>query len=644
MHGIACLPALPLVVNDPYLSIWCASDLLTDVDTTHWAGNTKRLRGTIVIDGKRYRYMGLGEDCAMETVSQRVTPTSTETCFQAAGVKLTLTFTTALLLDDLDLLSAPVTFVRHKAESTDGKAHEVSVSLRVYDDICYDGGIRPEIRKAGYDLDGLHVAYCGQAQQKVLCHSGDHIAIDWGYLYVASRDGARYFDDYLETGARGKADSESALSSVALIGYDDIASINYFGTLTKAWCFKDGLTMPQLLKKFDAEGEEILARCEAFDRALIEEAHAKGGDDYVKIVSAAYRHAIAAHKLIADEEGKPVLLSKENDSNGCIGTVDVSYPSSPLFLKYNPELVRALCRAVLRFSEMPVWTHDFAPHDVGRYPHAIGQVYALRNARVKNGEVYPPYYLYPASSDCYQLRYQMPVEECGNMLIMLRAAKQADGDLSLSKKHLPTLEKWARYLTEYGEDPGEQLCTDDFAGHLAHNVNLSAKAIVGVKCFAQTLRDLGDDRWTDYDEKATALAESWMRRADNPDGTPLTFDGTGWSMKYNLAWDGALNLGIFPQEFYEREVRSYQKRINKYGFPLDSRKDYTKSDWILWSASMTRDPNLFRAMIAPVARYLAESTSRVAFSDWYDTVTGKYVHFIARSVQGGLFMPLLTKE
>ena len=45
--------------------------------------------------------------------------------------------------------------------------------------------------------------------------------------------------------------------------------------------------------------------------------------------------------------------------------------------------------------------------------------------------------------------------------------------------------------------------------------------------------------------------------------------------------------------------------------------------------------------IQPIVHYLRNTDTRVAFSDWYDTVTGRYEHFIARSVQGGLFMPLL---
>jgi len=295
---------------------------------------------------------------------------------------------------------------------------------------------------------------------------------------------------------------------------------------------------------------------------------------------------------------------------------------------------------------MPVWTYDFAPHDVGRYPHATGQVYGVNGPKevFKGGPVHPPYYMYPADADAYKFRSQMPVEESGNMLLMLYAAAKADGDYTLIREHIGQLDGWVKYLIEYGEDPGEQLCTDDFAGHLAHNINLSAKAICGVAAYALIQKGLGDDSaYAEYMEKARAMAKSWYERANAGGYTYLTFDHQGWSMKYNMVWDRLLNLKLLPDSFYREETESYLERMNEYGLPLDSRADYTKSDWILWSASMADGPT-FRQLIAPIAKFLRESESRVAFSDWYDTKTGKYVAFIGRSVQGGLYMPLLARK
>ena len=640
------LPALPLVANDPYFSIWCAADRLTDADTTHWAGARKRLRGRIVIDGKPFRYLGHGEGEAMETVSVVVTPTSTRSILQAHGVKLAVTFTTPLLLDDPDLLSTPITMVDITLESTDGQSHETAVSFTAYDELCYDGDERPHMTQDIFDVQGLYMSYMGQRRQKLLCHSGDHITIDWGYLYLAGRTNVKCTADGLEASSIAKLVPGEQKTVSLFLGYDDIASINYFGTPTKAWYARNGKTLVDALKAFDAGHDAILDRCAKFDGELLREAEARGGSDYALICTAAYRQCICAHKLIADEQGEMVWLSKENDSNGCMGTVDVSYPSTPLFLKYNPEFVRAMCRPVLRFAKLPVWTYDFAPHDVGQYPQAIGQVYGtkrriLTGGESRNGDIHPAYYLYPGHADCYELKYQMPVEECGNMLIMLYAAAAMDGSFDLAGENLSLLETWVQYLMKFGEDPGEQLCTDDFAGHLNRNVNLSAKAVIGVMCYAKLLKLAGDSKAYYYEAEAKRIASSWLLRAKVGGHTALTFDGQGWSMKYNLAWDKVLHLGLFEDAFYQQEIDSYLPRQNAYGLPLDSRRTYTKSDWIMWTAAMTDDPNAFHKLVAPVAKFLRESNSRVAFSDWYDTQSGDYMHFIARSVQGGVFMPLL---
>lgn len=125
----------------------------------------------------------------------------------------------------------------------------------------------------------------------------------------------------------------------------------------------------------------------AFDAELKKKAE-KYGEDYLLILYAGLRQAVGAHKLVKDRDGNVLFLSKECHSNGCIATVDVSYPSIPLFLIYNPELVKGMMRPIFKFNDMPVWKYDFAPHDAGTYPYCLGQVYGVKCRREDIGKYY----------------------------------------------------------------------------------------------------------------------------------------------------------------------------------------------------------------------------------------------------------------
>lgn len=643
MDKITRLPAFPLITHDPMFSIWSNADVPTAEDPIHWSGAKKKLRGVITVDGVRYRFLGRPTCKTMPLVSSRVTPLSTVYTFCAAGVQLTLSFTSALLPDDLDILSTPISFISYDVICVDGQDHDITVELWAFADFCHAGEYEPPMRLDFYSEGGLNYGYMGRLQQNILGGSGDQISCDWGYLYLASEDEIDEAPERIDLMLRHRKRAVGEIHTLLLMGYDDIASINYFGRILPAYYQRKGKTITQALREFYDRRHEILERCAAFDEALLTEARSKGGEDYALILSAAYRQSIAAHKLVADLDGTPLFISKENDSNGCAATVDVSYPSVPLFLMYCPELVRGMLRPIFRFARMPVWTYDFAPHDVGRYPILTGQVYGARQ-RAKHqamGIAHPPYYLYPATADAYLLHRQMPVEESADMLLMVASCGKADGDYTLAKENLDLLEQWCRYLQEFGNDPGEQLCTDDFAGHLAHNVNLSAKAILGIAAFGQILQALGQEEKAEaYFRQAKEMMESWLVRADAGGYTRLAFGADGWSMKYNLVWDRLLGLDLIPDAFYEKEIASYLPRMERYGLPLDSRAPYSKTDWILWTAAMAPEED-FPKFVAPVADYLRQTDTRVPFSDYYDTETGRYEKFIARSVQGGLFMPLL---
>ncbi len=642
---------IPLVLHDPFFSVWSNTDNLYDDNPIHWCGEQLPMKGWLTIDGQDYAF--LGQRFGMKElpqVSVSITATATEYIFENDKVWLKCRFTSPILLDDMLLVSRPCTYVDFEIQKKNAEKVELHYNLHAamvrqgLDEVIGYTGVRKDFR----------YSYMGRVVQQPLSGSDDGVKIDWGYVYLASQDKtAEIWYDNDNENLLFYSDMTEDNQTEFILAYDDLLSIHYFGQWRKAYWTRTYETILDAIGGAYADKTETLQKATKFDKEIEEKAYAIGGEDYVFLCNMSYRQAVAGHKLITDEAGNILFLSKENDSNGCIGTVDVSYPSIPLFMMYDTEYVKGMLRPIFKFATYDVWEFDFAPHDVGRYPYAWGQAYAYKgnfgpNATEKRiwkpqkGGVFPPFYMYPAGSGVYDSDYQMPVEECGNMLVMTAAVCRKDGNADFAKPYWDTLKQWKNYLVEFGSDPGSQLCTDDFAGHLAHNVNLSVKAIMGIEGYAMLAEMLGEKEEADkYHALAKEMAMDWEERADAGDHYALTFGKEDtWSLKYNLVWDKIWNSGLFSKEVYEKELSYYVEKSLKYGTPLDSRSNMAKSDWLLWVATMAESKKQAEKLIAPVARYLEETTTRIPFGDWYMADAGTYCMFKARTVQGGIFMPM----
>ncbi len=555
----------------------------------------------------------------------------------AAGVALKLTFTSPLFLDNLDLLARPVSYLAYEVVSKDGKQHRVKVHQEVSSDIAVYMADQQEVEGWAYQDKGLSILKAGTVEQPTLQKGADDMRIDWGYLYVAAPAG-KDVKQYLSGRDAGKSEgpyrgkslslhTEMALGAVGAkpvqrfltIGYDEVIAIQYFNQDLRPWWNKsgDGLFESQLHAAV-ADYPKLMEKCAAFDKDLWQQAYAAGGEEYAHLCVLAYRQSIAAHTLVESPEKEVLWLSKENNSGGFINTVDVTYPSSPLYLIYNPVLLQGMLNGIFHFSETGKYPHPWAAHDLGTYPKANGQTY---------GE-------------------PMPVEESGNMLILTAAIAQAQGNADYAAKHWEVLTKWTDYLVQEGLDPKTQLCTDDFAGHLARNANLSLKAIMGIASYARLAEMLGKQEVAArYGKIAEEMVPQWMKMADGGDHYALTFDDPKtWSQKYNLVWDKVLDFGLFPKEVTTKEIAYYLPRMNRFGLPLDSRKNYTKNDWILWTAVLTDDQGTFKKFIDPVYRHALETPSRVPLNDFYDSTNGIRENFKARSVVGGFYMKVLADK
>lgn len=615
-------PATPLITIDPYFSVWCTADTLVDHDTCHWTGKPNRLVGEAVIDGKSYHFMGCGSGEAMTQTNFEMDYLSTFYTYCAAGVALTLRFTSPLLLTDLALCSRPVSYLSVTASTTDGKPHTVSLRIFADHELCLDHKGQHETAAEVRNLDSVCAVRVGNTEQHPLNRSGDDLRIDWGYFWLAT-DAAGASASCEAEGIAVSAPVACGSSVLFAFAYDDIHSLEYFGEPVDAYWRSSGESFEEMLVGAFRDCHAVLHRCDAFSHTLAECCLSAGGEQYLELTVLAYRQAIAAHKLCLDADGAPIFVSKECFSNGCAATVDVTYPSIPLFLLFQPELVNAMLRPIFRYAASDAWPFDFAPHDAGCYPLLNGQVY----------------------SDGVNPENQMPVEECGNMLICAYAAAYYADDASFAISHLDLLTRWADYLVQVGVNPDNQLCTDDFAGHLAHNCNLSLKSICALACFARLLTMAGRDG-SAYESAAHRMADEWVTLAANGDGSyRLAFDQPGtFSMKYNMIWDQIFGLNLFDPSVSETEVASYVERQNRFGLPLDNRADYTKSDWLVWSASLCTTTAAFQALIAPLWLAYDKTPDRVPMTDWYFTSTAKQRGFQNRTVQGGIFIRLLMPK
>jgi hypothetical protein len=655
-------PAVPLVTVDPYFSIWSMTDLLYEGVTKHWTGKHQGMTGLALIDDKVWRFMG-GDDIrsdvkgseaeAMHQIDMEVKPLTTIYTFEAGGVVLKVEFTTPLLLNNLEVLARPASYVTFHAVSCDNLHHHVKIYFDITSEVCVNVPVQEVVWSRKTLEDQSDALLIGTEKQAVLKRKGDDVRIDWGYAYLLIPHGVlaktvissvklreRFvrsrdidIDDDKEMPRSVEEDmpimaslmdlgkvSEEPKSLFLVLAYDDIQSVEYFHKPLAGYWRRNGQTMEQMLIAVVKEYSEIKNKCEIFNNQLINDAIQSGGQKYADILSLAYRQSIAAHKLVENENGEALFFSKENFSNGCMGTVDVSYPSIPLFLLYNPELVKGMMRPIFKYALSEEWNYDFAPHDVGRYPIANGQAYGMSMAR------------------------QMPIEECGNMLIMAAAVCQAEDSADFAAENWGLLTQWVEYLRKNGLEPGNQLCTDDFGGHLAQNVNLSIKAIIGIGGYSMMCEMLGNKKESDmYWETAKNMALEWESMALEDDHYKLAFDVEGtWSLKYNLVWDKIFGLNLFPKKISDSEVAYYISKMNQYGTPLDSRKTYTKADWLVWAATLAEKKDDFIKMVNPMWDFLNESKSRVPLTDWYFTIDGYCVNFVNRSVVGGLFIKLLS--
>lgn len=650
---LGAIPSIPLIVKDPYLNVWQMADNLYDDWARHWTGAIKAMAGMVRIDGKPYKFMGLvGQYPQVDIIPQKsleIYPTRTKISFENKYIRLELVFLTPALPRDYKLLSLPLTYILTSVSSLDGASH----SVQLYFDISAEwagGDASKEVVWDGEKLragkEELFIHKVQLAHQKILQEVNDYP--DWGFAIWGTRweettgweAGADTkvrvaFLEGKELGDDGDWEQPRAINDrwpvfafsfdLGKVGKNPVRRHLLIGYIREqATSFAGNICLP-VWKSYFNDWRDMLvfawdhfsfinSSCESMDKELLDEAKKVGGEEYAFLLSLIHRQVLGACDLVYTRQGMFQFM-KEISSGSFIQTVDVIFPASPFFLALNPELLRMQLEPVLIVSQSENWKEPFAPHDLGRYPIAQNQSYGA----------------------------PMPVEECGNMLLMVAGYVKYGKDPSWLRKYWETLRQWADYLSEKGIEPENQLCTDDFTGPSALNVNLAAKAIAGVAGFSYVCDALGyKELSTKYRERAKEMLDVWLRRADAKTHLSRIYDEPDtWSLKYNIYYAKLVGVNIFPKEIIEREVEFYLSKMNKYGVALDERFNYTKADWLSWVAFMSEDKTKRDKILKTLVAFVKETPDKVPFTDWYDTQTGKVVGFRARPVLGAFYGLLL---
>jgi hypothetical protein len=661
-------PAVPLAVRSPYLSTWMAADLPAGHWPSFWTGRTTAMTGIARIDGTDYLFLGApnipNHPLPRGLVQRSLTLTATRSRYvlEGGGARLTLTFLSPVEPGDLRRQSIPMSYITAEVSSTDGKAHDVSLYFDISGEWAH-GNSGTKIRWAqeqvpgtagGPDLTSL--SFTPDSPQ-VLSENGD--TASWGtVVFSAANQSGLTWQIGADTDVRAAAVNNGKLADTVdsaqpraindrwpvfafhvdlgsvrnstrtatlSVGHVREPAVSYLGQQLPPLWKSYWSSWQQMAAFFHSDTRAAAARTSALDRAIQRDATAAGGAKYAALCALALRQAYGATELVS-RGGKPWAFLKEISSDGNVSSVDVTYPTIPVFLYTDPAYLRLLLEPLLDYAENGGWPKEFAEHDLGSsYPNASGH---------NDGN-----------------EEDMPVEESANMILMV-AAYLARADKSTAKAfaadHYAILKQWADYLVANALDPGYQNQTDDFTGFIAHSANLALKGILGIGAMAQVATAAGNATdATRYRATARDYAGQWVTKAQDttPDHLKLAYDQPGtWSLKYNGYPDALLGLGLVPAAVAKEEADWYLTQVNQYGAPLDPRHSYTKGDWEMWTAAWLRGHPISQVLIDTLYDFATATPTRVPFSDWYDTVSGTQSGFQARPVVGGIFALLSLRE
>lgn len=419
--------------------------------------------------------------------------------------------------------------------------------------------------------------------------------------------------------------SETANVTFA-IGYWRQAAVNYLGSARTAYftstCDNINCGCVHALDDFDAADAESLE----MDAMISQKANSVAGTNYSDIVTLSVRQAFGGLDITIPgsslDTNDVMIFLKEISSDGNANTIDVILPLSPILYLMAPDYIRLLLEPIMQYVASGAWPHKYAVHDIGSsYPSATGH---------NDGDA-----------------EQMPLEECGDVLILAYMYLRATGDSNWWQQYDALWKQYADYLAAKGLYEKSQLDSDDGLGTLANQTGLVVKAAIALNAYGMMS---GQANYSDIGKQFAATLYKGGAGLDSR-RTHFTLqqgDDKFWGMEYNFYLDVLLNLSTFPASAYALQTAYYLTVRQPAGVPLDSSVDWGKTDWMMFAAGTAMAPEAVNGqvrnmLIDDVHAFISNEQCAVPFSDKYfvgndgSGALGTWDTYLARPVVGGHF-------
>ncbi|GFF24109.1 uncharacterized protein C16H5.12c [Aspergillus lentulus] len=592
-----------------------------------WTGQDLGWSIMVRVDGQTYSLMGVKEpgEGVQPAVVHTAEYTATHSVFTASAgtVMVTLDFFSPVSPSNYLRQSLPFSYLTVSVSGTSANSVQVFSSIDGRWTGVSEGAV------CEFDDAGSTAMFSLKVEDATLYAESSDMAT-WGETIFASRptassmlsfasgNGDRVRSQFVKTGglAAGgqqcKSEDVVALSHelgvvtgdqkvTFAVGYVRQKAINYLGKAYTGYYRAKYPDTYEAVTYFLDDYSDALSESLILDQKLSTTAKSVAGQKYADIVALSTRQAYGGIDLTIPNDtldtSEVLAFIKELSSDGNVNTVDVIMPAFPIYWVMDPDYIRLLLEPMMKYLAAGRWHRPYVIHDMGsHYPNAVGH-------------------------DDQQAE-PMPIEECGNLMVLTLAYVRATGDEAWATQYFDILKGYADYLVENGIDIAEQLSSNDAAGPLANETNLAIKAAVGLKAFGE-LTGL-----TQYSNIADSRADLLFVQGLGTDEQKTHFvlqypdKPSSWKTPYNLYPDVLLSLGTFAKEVHQMSSTFFRSVRGEYGVPLDSRQDWAKSDWNMWLAG-TLDDSTRSEFIDDLWAFMTNGQHNWPFSDRYITTSAK---------------------